>query len=92
MLCAFGMALDAYMKTGMMNFGPKVIEIRFHLSAAEAAVKAGTITVPGAIIGSIYGGLHIKLFKLSGRGIMVFTTVTCVVAGILYGVANSQAC
>ena len=84
--------MDAYMKTGMMNFGPKTIEIRFHLSAAQAAVQAGVITVPGAILGSIYGGIHVRLFKLTGRGIIAFTTVTCILAVIFFGFAAQQAC
>ena len=32
MLLSFGMAFDAYMKTGLMNFGPKTLEVRFHVS------------------------------------------------------------
>ena len=80
------------MKTGMMNFGPKTIEIRFHLSAAQAAVQAGVITVPGAILGSVYGGIHVRLFKLTGRGIVAFTTVTSVLALIFFAFASLQAC
>ena len=92
MLLSFGMAFDAYMKTGLMNFGPKTLEVRFHVSAAEAAAKGGVITVPGAILGAIYGGVHVRLFNLNGRGIITFTTVVQVITAIFFGLSCFITC
>ena len=36
---SLGMAMDAFIKAGLMNFGPKIIEVRFQTDAATAAVK-----------------------------------------------------
>ena len=51
-----------------MNLGPKIMEVRFQITAAKAALIAGIVCVPGAILGSIFGGVAILVFKLSGRG------------------------
>lgn len=47
LLCSFGSALDAPLKTGLMNFGPKLMEVRFHVSSASAALASGIVCVPG---------------------------------------------
>jgi len=55
-------------------------------------LKSGIICVPGAILGSIYGGLHVKIFNVSGRGIIIFTIVTTLLSAVFYGMAGSLAC
>ena len=67
-----------------MNYGPKIVETRFQLTASKAALISGVVCVPGAILGSIFGGLVILLFKLSGRGIMVFSTISAILAAGFY--------
>ena len=57
-----------HLKAGLMNLGPKIMEVRFQITAAKAALIAGIVCVPGAILGSIFGGVAILVFKLSGRG------------------------
>ena len=61
-------------------------------SAAEAAAKGGVITVPGAILGAIYGGVHVRLFNLTGRGIITFTTVVQVLAALFFGLSCFITC
>ena len=40
-----GMAMDAFIKAGLMNFGPKIIEVRFQTDAATAAVKEQVLII-----------------------------------------------
>ena len=98
LLCSFGSALDAPLKTGLMNFGPKLMEVRFHVSSANAALASGIVCVPGlfldafflrnffsgALLGSLAGGVVIKCMKLSGRGIMIFSTIAASLAACFY--------
>ena len=39
------MAMDAFIKAGLMNFGPKIIEVRFQTDAATAAVKEQVLII-----------------------------------------------
>ncbi|CAG5102638.1 Oidioi.mRNA.OKI2018_I69.chr1.g395.t1.cds [Oikopleura dioica] len=92
LLCSFGSAFDAPVKTGLMNFGPKIIEVRFHVTAANSAVASGIVCVPGALLGSIFGGVVIKCMKLSGRGIMIFSTIAATLAAFFYAWSAFLSC
>ena len=37
--------MDAFIKAGLMNFGPKIIEVRFQTDAATAAVKEPVLII-----------------------------------------------
>ena len=67
-----------------MNFGPKVIEVRFQLTGSEAAIRGGVVCIPGAILGSIIGGVYAKVFKPTGRGLMIFTAIIQILAGNIF--------
>ena len=92
MFGAFGTAFDSYVKIGMMNLGPKIIEKRFQLTASKAALLSGVVCVPGAVIGSVFGGFIIMCFKLSGRGIMIFSTGAAFLACVFYTLSAFFSC
>jgi len=89
---SFGTALDAFVKTGLMNLGPKIVETRFQLTASKAALISGIVCVPGAILGSIFGGVFIMCFKLTGRGIMIFSTISALLAALFYTLSAFFTC
>lgn len=58
---SFGSAMDGYLSSGLMTFGPKILEERFHKTAGAAAFESGLVAVPGAVLGSFAGGLIAKV-------------------------------
>ena len=46
----------------------------------------------GAILGSIFGGVVILVFKLTGRGIMIFSTISACLAATFYGTSLYFTC
>ena len=60
-LASFGSAMDGYLSSGLMTFGPKILEERFHKTSGAAAFQSGLVAVPGAVLGSFAGGLIAKV-------------------------------
>ena len=60
---SFGSAMDGYLSSGLMTFGPKILEERFHKTSGAAAFQSGLVAVPGAVLGSFAGGLIAKVSK-----------------------------
>lgn len=92
LFAGIGSAMDGYLSSCIMTFGPKIYEIRFHKTAGEAAFQAGVACVPGAVIGSFLGGVIAKVFKLTGRQMMYVSTCSAVIVLIFYTLAMQIAC
>ena len=73
-----GSALDGYLSSTLMTFGPKMYEIWFRRTAGQAALEAGIACVPGAMLGSFIGGVVVKVFKLNGRQMMYASSLCAV--------------
>ena len=61
LFASFGSAMDGYLSSGLMTFGPKILEERFHKTSGAAAFQSGLVAVPGAVLGSFAGGLIAKV-------------------------------
>ncbi|CBY38229.1 unnamed protein product [Oikopleura dioica] len=87
---SLGSALDGYLSSTLMTFGPKMYEIWFRRTAGQAALEAGIACVPGAMLGSFIGGVIVKVFKLNGRQMMYASSLCAVMVFGFYTAAREN--
>ncbi|KAJ8020674.1 Solute carrier organic anion transporter family member 4C1 [Holothuria leucospilota] len=63
-------------------FGPKFVESQFSLTSGEAAIFAGLVVMPSALVGVLIGGWVIKCFDWQYKGRMRYIVV-CLSVGLL---------
>ena len=69
-----------------------VVIIEYVENSRKAAFQAGVACVPGAILGSFLGGVIAKCFKMTGRQMMYFSTLSAVIVLIFYTLAMQISC
>ena len=76
-LCiAFAGAMEMIFMALVSSFAPKYLEIVFNLTSSEAALTAGSILIPSAVLALISGGLIPKYFKMNTFKLLVLCVVS----------------
>ncbi|XP_038207850.1 solute carrier organic anion transporter family member 4A1 isoform X1 [Zerene cesonia] len=75
-------ASDGLLISGFAAFLPKLIENQFAVSASQAALLLGVITVPAGGGGTFAGGWLVKRWRLSCAGIIKLCVAATVLAGV----------
>lgn len=73
-------ATEGFLMTGLATFLPKMIENQFSLTASEAALNVGTVSVVAGGGGTLLGGLVVKRYALRVPGLLKMTSVTQLLA------------
>lgn len=81
-LCLAG-ASEGFLMTGLATFLPKLIQNTYRLSASQAAINVGAISVVGGGGGTLVGGLTVKKLGLKVPGLLKMTSLTQLVAIVM---------
>lgn len=76
--CLFN-STDMFIIMGFNAFGPKVFENFLSLSPTTAGLLFGAVLLPAGAIGTIFGGVIIKSYKMSIKGIIKLQMILAVV-------------
>ena len=69
-------ASEGFLMTGLATFLPKMIQNQFNLTASEAAMYVGAVSVVAGGGGTLLGGLAVKKLGLKVRGLLKMTSIT----------------
>ncbi|KRX65228.1 Protein argonaute-2 [Trichinella sp. T9] len=64
MVTSFNACLDLAIVSGFTVFLPKFLETQFLVSKSDASLFTGSVAVPGACIGTLFGGWVLKRLKM----------------------------
>jgi len=83
-------ASEGFLMQGLATFLPKLIQNQFSLSASQAAVNVGAVSVVAGGGGTLLGGLIVKKLGLKVTGLLKMTSLTQLLAiltaiGLLVG-------
>ena len=73
-------ASEGFLMQGLATFLPKMIQNQFNLTASEAAMYVGGVSVVAGGGGTLLGGLAVKRLGLKVRGLLKMTSVTQFIA------------
>ena len=77
---AFAGAMEIAFLTVVSSFASKYLEIVFNLTSSEAALTAGSILIPSAVVALISGGLIPKFFKMNTFQLLIICVISSSVA------------
>ena len=69
-------ASEGFLMQGLATFLPKMIQNQFNLTASEAAMYVGGVSVVAGGGGTLLGGLAVKKLGLKVRGLLKMTSIT----------------
>lgn len=73
-------ASEGFLMTGLATFLPKLLQIQFSLSATQAAINVGAVSVVAGGGGTLLGGLAVKKLGLKVTGLLKMTSITQLLA------------
>lgn len=73
-------ASEGFLMQGLATFLPKLIQNQFSLSASQAAVNVGAVSVVAGGGGTLLGGLAVKKLGLKVTGLLKMTSITQLLA------------
>jgi len=76
-------ACEGFLMTGLATFLPKLIQNTYQMSASQAAVHVGAVSVVAGGGGTLLGGFVVRRFGLKVPGLLKMTSVTQFVAVIM---------
>jgi len=69
-------ASEGFLMTGLSTFLPKLIQNQFSLTASQAAINVGAVSVVAGGGGTLLGGIVVKKLGLKVPGLLKMTSVT----------------
>ena len=69
-------ASEGFLMQGLATFLPKMIQNQFNLTASEAAMYVGGVSVVAGGGGTLLGGLAVKKLGLKVKGLLKMTSIT----------------
>ena len=76
-------ACEGFLMTGLATFLPKLIQNTYQMSASQAAVHVGAVSVVAGGGGTLLGGVVVRKLGLKVPGLLKMTSVTQFVAVIM---------
>ena len=78
-ICLAG-ASEGFLMQGLATFLPKMIQNQFNLTASQAALYVGAVSVVAGGGGTLLGGLAVKRLRLRVEGLLKMTSLTQLMA------------
>jgi organic anion transporter 4A len=76
-------ASEGFLMQGLATFLPKLIQNQFSLSATQAAINVGAVSVVAGGGGTLLGGLAVKKLGLKVTGLLKMTSLTQLLAIVM---------
>jgi len=76
-------ASEGFLMVGLSTFLPKLIQNQYNLTASQAAVRVGAVSVVAGGGGTLLGGLAVKKLGLKVTGLLKMTSLTQLLAIIM---------
>ncbi len=73
---------ESMLVAGFATFFPKFIQNQFSKTASQSALITGALAVPGAVGGSLFGGLLCRYFNLCVKGQLKLCIIFVILAGL----------
>ncbi|XP_039254056.2 solute carrier organic anion transporter family member 4C1-like isoform X1 [Styela clava] len=76
-------SFETFLLNGFALFLPKLLQNQFHITPTEAGLMAGSVSVPGAIIGHSVSGYLVRKMGLKSPAILRASVIATIVSGFL---------
>lgn len=87
-----GACMELMIVSGFIVFLPKYLETQFSLGKSQASVFTGSIAIPGACLGILFGGCFLKRFELKPKGAVQFVLISNLICLLCYGLLFFLGC